>query len=85
MVVSNGGLMKKLTPKTANVVSMFLMVLIMTFVVVLVTTLVNYGTGPGFLVRWMRGWGLALIVAFPTVLVIMPIIKKLMLKITKRS
>jgi hypothetical protein len=75
--------MKKLSPKTANIVSMFLMVLIMTFIVVLVTVLVNYGTGPEFLSRWMRGWALAFIVAFPTVLVIMPVIRKLMLKITK--
>jgi UDP-N-acetylmuramyl pentapeptide phosphotransferase/UDP-N-acetylglucosamine-1-phosphate transferase len=71
-----------ISKKTGNVLSMFLMVLIMTFVVVFVSTAVNFGFSSDFIMRWMKGWGVAFIIAFPTVLIIMPFIRKLVAKIT---
>ena len=64
---------------------MFFMVLIMTFIVVFVTTAINYGFVNDFIARWMRGWGLSFIVAFPTVLIIMPTIRKTIAKITRQA
>ncbi|HOV13121.1 MAG TPA: DUF2798 domain-containing protein [Spirochaetota bacterium] len=69
--------------KMANLISMFLMVFIMTFVVVFVSTVINYGFSSDFIVRWMKGWGISFLVAFPTVLIIMPFIKRIVDKITK--
>jgi hypothetical protein len=72
-----------LSPKAANIFSIFLMVLIMTFVVVFVTTLVNFGMNTDFFIRWMRGWGLSFVVAFPTVLIIMPVITRTVSKLKR--
>ncbi len=62
---------------------MFLMVLTMTFVVVFVSTALNHGFQADFLSRWMRGWGVAFVIAFPTVLIIMPFIRKFVASITE--
>jgi len=69
--------------KAAQFISMTLMVLIMTFVVVFVSTAVNFGFSDLLVLRWMKGWSVAFIVALPTVLLIMPFIRKLVEKITK--
>ena len=71
-----------LSPKGANIMSMFFMVLIMTCVVAFSTTLINFGMNTAFLLKWLRGWVLSFIIAFPTVLVIMPFIRKAVGKFT---
>jgi ABC-type glycerol-3-phosphate transport system permease component len=68
--------------KMGNVLTMFFVVMIMTFIVVFVSTLINYGFSSDFIARWMKGWGLSFAVAFPTVLIIMPGIRKFVAKIT---
>jgi len=72
-----------ITQKAGNILSMFLMVLIMTCVVVFVSTAVNFGFSDDFVIRWIRGWGLACVVAFPVVLIIMPFIRKAVGKLIK--
>ncbi len=61
-----------LKPKTAQLLAMASMVLVMTGVVVLLSTLVNFGLGPDFAFRFARGWALAFVLAFPLVVVLMP-------------
>lgn len=49
----------------------------MTAVVVFVSTIVNFGfSDPNFWLRYIRGWILAFIIAFPIVIVIMPPLQK---------
>lgn len=59
-------------PKTAQLLAMASMVLIMTGIVVLVSTLVNFGLGTDFALRFARGWAIAFVLAFPLVVVLMP-------------
>ena len=59
---------------------MFIMVLIMTFIVTFVSTAKNIGFPSGFIILWLKSWGFAFIVAFPTVMLIMPSIKKIVSK-----
>jgi hypothetical protein len=67
---------KKHEPK----VSLFIMVLIMTFIVTFVSTAKNIGFPSDFIIQWFKAWGFAFIVAFPTVILIMPSIKKIITK-----
>jgi low affinity Fe/Cu permease len=62
----------KLTPKTAQLSAMASMVLIMTGVVVLISTLVNFGLATGFWFRFARSWAMAFVLAFPLVVLLMP-------------
>jgi hypothetical protein len=70
----------KITEKQANVLSMLIMVAVMTCIVTLVMALIN---GNLQLLKWLKGWGLSFLVAFPVVLIIMPVTKKLVFKFFK--
>jgi hypothetical protein len=74
-----------LKPKSAQILSMASMVLIMTFVVVLVSTLVNFGLDATFLFRFVRGWVIAFILAFPLVVVLMPRLQKFFQGLTQQG
>jgi hypothetical protein len=69
-----------ITEKQANVLSMLIMVAVMTCIVTLVMALIN---GNLQLLKWLKGWGLSFLVAFPVVLIIMPVTKKLVFKFFK--
>lgn len=70
----------RLNEKQANVLSMFIMVAIMTCVVTLVMALLNNSFA---LLKWLKGWGISFLIAFPTVLVVMPFTKKLIFRFVK--
>jgi hypothetical protein len=70
----------KIKKKHEMKVSLALMVLVMTSVVTLVSVSVNFGFHPDFVIRWVKSWGLAFIVALPVVMILMPMIKKLVSK-----
>lgn len=57
-------------------ITLVIMVLIMTFVVTFVGTAKNLGFQNHFIIQWFKAWGFAFIVALPTVMLIMPVIKK---------
>jgi len=59
-------------PKAAQLLAMGTMVLIMTAVVVFVSTWINFGFGDMFLFRFFRGWGIAFLLAYPLVILLMP-------------
>ncbi len=67
----------KLTQKQANFISMALMVLLMTMVVTLVMAFLNSAFEWQ---RWLKGWMLSFLVALPTVLIIMPVTRKVVFK-----
>jgi hypothetical protein len=66
----------KLEPRSAQILAMGSMVLIMTCVVVFVSTLVNFGFDDTFLFRFFRGWAIAFVLAFPLVILLMPRLHK---------
>ncbi len=61
-----------LAPKSAQLLTMASMVLAMTFVVVFISTLLNFGLDARFLLRFVRGWATAFVLALPLVIVLMP-------------
>jgi len=73
-----------MTQKQARLLTMATMVLIMTMVVVFISTIVNFGfNDPNFWFRFIRGWILAFVIAFPIVVVIMPGLQKYFQKFVK--
>jgi Protein of unknown function (DUF2798) len=58
------------------VVMPFFLSIIMTCVISLVSTLRGVGLVPGFLPFWLGSWGLSWVIAFPTLLVVLPLVRK---------
>ncbi|KPL50895.1 hypothetical protein ABB55_00520 [Prosthecomicrobium hirschii] len=51
--------------------------IMMTFVVSGISTVKALGFVPGFLAAWMSAWGVSWLVAFPTLLVVMPLVRRI--------
>lgn len=68
----------RLNDKQANVLTLMVMVFVMTAVVTIVMSLLN---GNFQILKWLRGWGLSFVVAFPTVLFVLPMAKKIVMAI----
>ena len=66
----------KLPARYASVVLPFFLSLIMTCVVSLISTLRGVGVGVGFFPLWLGSWGLSWLVAFPTLLLVLPLVRK---------
>jgi hypothetical protein len=68
---------RKLPARYATLVMPLLLTLLMTFVVSLISTLRAVGFPPGFFALWLGAWGLSWIVAFPTVMVVFPLVRRM--------
>lgn len=51
--------------------------LMMTFVVSGISTVKVLGLGPGVVAAWMSAWGLSWLVAFPTLVAILPLVRRI--------
>jgi hypothetical protein len=69
--------MKKLPAKYNAVAFPFALSTLMSFIISGVSTWRALGLVDGFLGKWMMAWGVSWLVAFPTVLLILPIVRKL--------
>ena len=74
-----------LKPKAAQLLAMGSMVMIMTAVVVFVSTWINFGFQDSFLFRFLRGWGIAFVLAYPLVIVLMPRLQKFFQSFVKKA
>ena len=54
-----------------------IMAVSMGFMMSLFITLVNKGLGDGFLLWWIRSFGVSVVIAFPTSMIIAPIAQKI--------
>ena len=63
--------------KHEHKLTLVIMVLIMTFVITFVGPAKNLGFQSNFILQWLKDWGFAFIIALPTVMMIMPLIKKI--------
>ena len=68
---------RKLPARYATLVMPLLLTLLMAFVVSLISTLRAVGFPPGFFALWLGAWGLSWIVAFPTVMVVFPLVRRM--------
>lgn len=67
----------KLPARYASVVMPLVLSLLMTFVVSAISTLKSLGPTQAFLTTWPVAWGLSWLVAFPTLLALLPMVRRI--------
>lgn len=67
---------RKLPPRAAGFVMPLILSILMTAIVSLISTVNGIGLAPGLLDLWLRAWGLSWIVAFPVLLIVLPIVRR---------
>lgn len=75
--MSNHTFFRRLPASWARVVMPFILSVLMTFVVSGIATLRSRSLAPGFFDTWMTAWGLSWLVAFPTLLLVLPTVRRL--------
>jgi hypothetical protein len=68
---------KKLPAAFAAIVSPLVLSLLMTSIVSLISTLRSLGLQPDLPAVWMTAWGLSWLVAFPTLLLVLPVVRRI--------
>ena len=68
--------MRKLPARYAGLVLPLLLSILMTFIVSLISTLRGIGLAANLVQVWMGAWGLSWIVAFPTLLMVLPLVRR---------
>lgn len=66
----------KLPARSAAWVMPLLLSILMTFIVSMISTLRGVGLSPEMPRIWFSAWGLSWLVAFPTLLLILPLVRK---------
>jgi len=68
---------RRLPPRCAAFVMPLILSVLMTFVVSAISTLKSLGPTPAFFVTWPTAWALSWLVAFPTLLVVLPMKRRI--------
>lgn len=68
---------KKLPNRYTSIVLPFLLSIIMTFVVSMISTLRSLGLEEFSIYVWMSAWAISWLIAFPTLLLILPVVRKI--------
>lgn len=55
-----------------------ILALLMTFVVSGISTLRAIGLAPDFVSKWMGAWGISYLVAYPTLIAVQPVVRKIL-------
>ena len=66
-----------LPPSAAAWLMPLVLSLLMTFVVSAISTLRALGPGPDFLAAWPTAWMLSWLVAFPALLLVLPVVRRI--------
>jgi hypothetical protein len=69
--------LRRLPARYAGLLMPLLLSILMTMIVSLVSTFRNLGIPPGFMHIWLGAWGVSWLVAFPTLLVMLPLVRRL--------
>lgn len=69
--------LRKLPARYAGLVMPLFLSLFMTCIVSLVSTLRGIGLAEHFLSIWLSSWGLSWLIAFPTLLMVLPLVRRL--------
>lgn len=67
--------MKKIPARYTWLVMPAIMALMMTFIVSGVSTFRATGPVPDFLSKWMSAWGISYVIAYPTLLIVLPVVR----------
>ena len=68
---------RKLPARYATIVSPLVLSLLMTFIVSFISTLKSLGPQPNLPSVWLTAWGLSWLVAFPTLLLVLPVVRRI--------
>ncbi|MDG5497741.1 DUF2798 domain-containing protein [Niveispirillum sp. BGYR6] len=68
---------RKLPPSAATFVMPLILSILMTCVVSAVATLRNIGLVEGVAGHWLQAWGLSWLIAFPTLLLVLPLVRRI--------
>lgn len=68
---------RKLPARYNAVVLPLILSVLMTFIVAGIATVTSLGLTAQTLPKWMEAWGLSWIVAFPTLLVVLPLVRRI--------
>ncbi|PYE86549.1 DUF2798 domain-containing protein [Phyllobacterium leguminum] len=75
----------KLPARYASVVMPFILSIMMTFVVSLISTAKSLGLGhPDLAPNWMSAWGISWLIAFPVLLMILPMVRRIVAFVCER-
>ena len=66
----------KLPARSARWVTPLLLSVFMTCIVSLISTLKGVGVAPGVLRIWLGAWAVSWVIAFPTLLLVIPLVRK---------
>jgi hypothetical protein len=72
-----------ISAKYTPLVFAFFMSMMMAFIMSAILTFVNLGAVPDFISRWLHAFAVAWACAFPTVLLVAPIARKIVAKIVQ--
>jgi hypothetical protein len=67
----------KLPARYASIIMPLVLSIIMTFVVSAIATFKSLGPTPAFLATWPSAWALSWLVAFPTLLAVLPLVRRI--------
>ncbi|WP_095090977.1 DUF2798 domain-containing protein [Mesorhizobium sophorae] len=76
---------RKLPARYAAILSPLVLSLLMTFIVSFISTLKSLGFHPGLPTIWMTAWGLSWLVAFPTLLLVLPMVRRIVGALCERA
>ncbi|MBN9581434.1 MAG: DUF2798 domain-containing protein [Afipia sp.] len=75
--LSHKGARAKLPARYAAIIMPLVLSVLMTFVVSAISTLKSLGPTPLFLSTWPVAWALSWLVAFPTLLAVLPLVRRI--------
>jgi hypothetical protein len=67
----------RLKDNAAEIIMPFLLSVLMTLIISLITSITSLGLARFTLGSWLSAWGLSWVIAFPTLLVVLPLVRKL--------
>jgi hypothetical protein len=76
---------KHVPSQFTNILFAFFMSMFMAFIISGVLTMIDLGPVAGFLLKWMRAFGIAWMFAVPSVLLVTPLARRLVEGITSRQ
>lgn len=68
---------RRLPARYASIVMPLVLSILMTFVVSGISTLKSLGFTPAFLSTWPAAWAISWVVAFPTLLAVLPLVRRI--------
>ena len=68
---------RKLPARYAFIVTPLIISVLMSCVVACISTVRGYGLEPGFVSIWMQSWGTSWVIAFPILIFVLPVVRRI--------